>query len=103
MRILNGRMIGDILGNFTTFKNGHTSVNDYGIVSEKFYSGIENFIVLPQTTVADNSEIVISIKNILVPNIDSDGDREEWYPLEKRRTWDIDYLSSNAEKSRKHL
>ena len=73
-------------------KNSHTYVNDYGIVSEKLYPEIEKFIFLPQTTFSDHSEIVISIKNILVPKID--GDQEEWHPLEKRGTWDIDSLSS---------
>ena len=30
LKILNGRTSGEFLGNFTTFKNGHASVNDYG-------------------------------------------------------------------------
>ena len=44
MRILNGRTSGDSVGNFTTFKNGNTSVNDYGIVSDNYFSEIDNFL-----------------------------------------------------------
>ena len=49
LRILNGRTIGDSLGNFTTFKNGNVSVNDYGIVSGNIMDTEEIFFVLPQS------------------------------------------------------
>ena len=69
LRILNGRTSGDSLGNFTTFKNGHNSVNDFGIVSECLFEEIDNFVVFPQTVFSDHSEIVVSIKSVGSPKI----------------------------------
>ena len=97
MRILNGRTSGDSVGNFTTFKNGNTSVNDYGIVSDNYFSEIDNFFVLPQRVYSDHAEVVVSIKNVGSPKIDPEGDQEEWYPLEKRKTWDSVSLTSLRE------
>ena len=85
MRILNGRTSGDFVGNFTTFKNGNTSVNDYGIVSDNYFSEIDNFFVLPQWVYSDHAAVVVSIKNVGSPKIDPEGDQEELYPLEKRK------------------
>ena len=55
LRIMNGRTNGDSLGNFTTFKNLHTTVNDFGMVSENIFSEVENFFVLPQTVYSDHA------------------------------------------------
>ena len=85
------------MGNFTTFKNGHASVNDYGIVSEKLYPDVQNFIVFPQTVFSDHSEIVSSRKNLYTLKIDSEGDQGEWYPVGKRKTWDGVSISSLRE------
>ena len=98
LRILNGRTSGDPLGNFTTFKNGHHSVNDYGIVSECIFQEIDNFLVFPQTVFSDHAEIVVTIKNVVSPKIDPNGDQEEWYPLGKRQTWNSESLTSLREK-----
>ena len=54
LRILNGRKPGDSIGNFTTFKNGHNSVNDYGVVSDNILDVVENFCVMPQKVFADH-------------------------------------------------
>ena len=84
LRILNGRTIGDSLGNFTTFKNGNVSVNDYGIVSGNIMDTVENFFVLPQSFYSDHSEIVLTICNKNEPNV-SPIDSGTWFPLEKRK------------------
>ena len=97
LRILNGRTSGDSMGNFTTFKNGNTSVNDYGMVSENYFSEIDNFFVLPQRVYSDHAEVVVSIKNVGSPKIDPEGDQQEWHPLGKRQTWDSTSLSSLRE------
>jgi len=92
LRILNGRTIGDSLGNFTTFKNGNVSVNDYGIVSGNIMDTVENFFVLPQSFYSDHSEIVLTICNKNEPNV-SPIDSGTWFPLEKRKKWSAENLS----------
>ena len=92
LRILNGRTIGDSFGNFTTFKNGNVSVNDYGIVSGNIMDTVENFFVLPQSFYSDHSEIVLTICNKNEPNV-SPIDSGTWFPLEKRKKWSAENLS----------
>ena len=92
LRILNGRTIGDSLGNFTTFKNGNVSVNDYGIVSGNIMDTVEFFFVLPQSFYSDHSEIVLTICNKNEPNV-SPIDSGTWFPLEKRKKWSAENLS----------
>ena len=49
LRILNGRLIGDSVGNFTYFDHlGGCSIIDYMIASEKFLDNILYFNVMPQ-------------------------------------------------------
>ena len=62
--ILNGRTIGDPIGNLT-FMNARqgTSTIDYAICSGALYKCIENFIVLPLTEISDHSKIVTILKN----------------------------------------
>jgi len=43
LRILNDRIIGYSLGNFTTLKNGNVSVKKYGIVSGNVMNTVVNF------------------------------------------------------------
>ena len=86
LRILNGRFTGDLLGNFTTHKNGHASVNDYGVVSDNFFDRISNFTVFPQNVFSDHSKIVVSIKNTSKPPISTCTDKN-WYSLPKRIKW----------------
>ena len=92
LRILNGRTTGDNFGNFTTFKNGSTSVNDYGIVSGNILNKIENFFVLPQSFYSDHSGIVLTIKNKNEPSFEP-VDSGSWFPLEKRKKWSAENLS----------
>ena len=67
------------------------------MVSDNYFSEIDNFFVLPQRVYSDHAEVVVSIKNVGSPKIDPEGDQEEWYPLEKRQTWDSKSLSSLRE------
>ena len=57
------------------------------MVSDNYFSDIDNFFVVPQRVYSDHAEVVVSIKNAVSPKIDLAGDQEEWYPLGKRKTW----------------
>ena len=67
------------------------------MVSDNYFSEIDNFFVLPQRVYSDHADVVVSIKNIGSPKIDPEGDQKEWYPLGKRQTWDSKSLSSLRE------
>ena len=94
LRIMNGRTNGDSLGNFTTFKNLHTTVNDFGIVSENIFSEVENFFVLPQTVYSDHAEIVIVLDNKNALQKHPHNDTEGWYQLGKKLKWDEESLQA---------
>ena len=84
LRILNGRFSGDLLGNFTTYTNDHSSVNDCGVVSENLFNRVENFSVFPQTVFSDHAPIVVSIDNKAEINTETSRDDKNWYNLDKR-------------------
>ena len=93
LRILNGRMPGDSLGNFTTFKNDHLTVNDYGIVSDCLFADIDDFRVFPQNVFSDHSKIVVTLKST-ISIADSKNQKDlGWYDIEKRKIWDKTSLS----------
>ena len=97
LRILNGRFSGDLLGNFTTYKNGHSSVNDYGVVSENLFNRVENFSVFPQTVFSDHAPIVVSIGNKAEIKTETFRDDKNWYNLDKRTKWDPQSLAKLGE------
>ena len=80
---MNDRLPGDSIGNFITFKNYHTSVNDYGVTSESLFDKIENFVVFPTNRFSDHAEIVISIKNRHLEKSDANENKKKWHPLGK--------------------
>ena len=102
LRILNGRKSGDSIGNFTTFKNGHNSVNDYGIVSNNTFDRVENFSVMPQKDFSDHAEIVVSIQNVKLREQNNPSVNETWTYLEKRVIWDRESLE-NFQKNLENL
>ena len=58
LRILNGRKLSDIRGDFTLYnKAGGQSTFDLGTVSDKFFSHIEKFMIFSQTKLSDNCKI----------------------------------------------
>ena len=58
LRILNGRFIGDILGNMTCVNKRGSSVVDYTITSESLLSSVKYFIVENLTHFSDHSQLV---------------------------------------------
>ena len=86
--ILNGRAIGDIVGNLTFMKNNNgTSTIDYGLCNNAFYENIENFMIMPQTELSDHCKIVTFLKSkIAVPN--QEADNYNWKKLKTRYKWD---------------
>ena len=55
LRILNGRTIGDLFGEYTCIKYNGKSVVDYVIVSKLLLPKIQNFKVLPKEEILDTS------------------------------------------------
>ena len=62
LRIINGRMIGDLLGNFTSIHYNGCSVVDYTLVSESLLKSVIHFKVHDFTALSDHCPIVCSIK-----------------------------------------
>ena len=58
LRILNGRFIGDLLGNMTFFSMKGCSVVDYAITSESLLSSVNYFIVKTPSYFSDHNQIV---------------------------------------------
>ncbi|CAG2251087.1 unnamed protein product [Mytilus edulis] len=62
LRILNGRYIGDIMGNFTCMTSNGSSVVDYAIVSESLLSSVEYFKTHEFNYLSDHVKIEIFLK-----------------------------------------
>ena len=62
LRIINGRMIGDLLGNFTSIHYNGCSVVDYTLVSESLLKSVIHFKVHDFTALSDHCPIVCCIK-----------------------------------------
>ena len=88
-KILNGRMAGDILGNFTHLNtNSGESTIDYSICNEPLYQCVENFMILPLNEVSDHSKIITVFKtSIPIPILKND--KYNWHPLKDSFKWDI--------------
>ena len=54
LRILNGRVAGDCLGNFTFYNTNGQSTNGYWIVSETLLNKVEFFNILPPNELSDH-------------------------------------------------
>ena len=86
--ILNGRTVGDIIGNFTHHNNNNgLSTIDYGLCIPTFYGCVENFVVLPLTELSDHSKIITIFKSsILIPKLVEDT--YKWNQLRPKFKWD---------------
>jgi exonuclease III len=69
LNILNGRALGDLQGQFTSFHYNGSSVIDYCIVNSEFYTKIVYFKVLDPTHVSDHASIAVcmNITNNIIP------------------------------------
>ena len=87
LKILNGRMIGDAIGNFTHLNsNKGESTIDYSICNKHMYECVENFMVLPLDELSDHSKIVTVFKSkIDAPKFGKD--EYKWNPLNTRFKW----------------
>ena len=84
MIILNGRTIGDAIGNFTFMNdNGGTSTIDYSLCNVALYKCIDNFLVMPMTELSDHSKIVTILKNS-IPIEAQTNDKYNWVSLKPR-------------------
>ena len=70
IRILNGRFIGDLLGNITCFNQRGCSVIDYAIASESLLSSVTFFQVQNPTPYSDHCQLITHLKcNSKIPKL----------------------------------
>jgi len=62
LRILNGRFIGDILGNITCLNTNGCSVVDYSIVSQSLLSSVKYFEIKQPSYFSDHNQLVTHLK-----------------------------------------
>ena len=80
LRILNGRKLGDMRGDFTHYNNaGGQSTVELGIVSENFFNHIEKFMIFPQTELSDHCKITLQIPNMI--NLKTNSAPYKWVHL----------------------
>ncbi|CAG2226863.1 unnamed protein product [Mytilus edulis] len=81
MRILNGRAMGDSLGNFTYFcPNGRSNI-DYVIVSEDIVNSFPFLHVLPPNELSDHCIVWFSLKTLNNLNNNSKQDYNFTFPI----------------------
>ena len=86
-KILNGRMKGDSIGNFTHLNaNRGTSAIDYSLCNQYLYQSVENFIVLPSNEISDHSKVITIFKCTLPRVINMD--KYKWKNIQNRYRWD---------------
>ena len=91
LKILNGRMSGDAIGNFTHLNtNKGESTIDYSICNKLIYESIDNFIILPLNEKSDHSKIVTLFKKETVSH-NPKKDTYKWNHLGVRYKWDKNY------------
>ena len=85
LRILNGRFIGDWLGNLTCFKHNGASTVDYALSDLDLMSSIDYFHIGEPSYLSDHVQISVIIKcNI---NQDVRQERKDFVPIENRYKW----------------
>ena len=86
LRILNGRKLGDMRGEFTHYINaGGQSTVDLGIVSENVFNHIEKFMIFPQTELSDHCKITLQVPNMI--NLKTNSAPYKWVHLERAYEW----------------
>ena len=69
LRVLNGRLIGDMLGNMTCYKPNGTSTVDYALASVDLVNSVNFFQVLDPSYLSDHVQIDVYLNcNMLIPN-----------------------------------
>ena len=83
-KILNGRMQGDKVGNFTHTNNNNGTI-DYSLCNHHIYTSVDNFIVLPINELSDHSKITTVFKSCI--SLSSIVDNYKWSKVRTRFTW----------------
>ena len=89
LRLLNGRYVGDILGNMTCFNKMGCSIVDYAVTSVSLLSSVKYFIVKNPTHYSDHNQLVTHLKcSIATPSLHKDYAKQEfsfkWTKLSKK-------------------
>ena len=95
LKILSGRLVGDLLGNFThlNLNNGESTI-DYIVWNESLYKCVKDFMVLPYE-ISDHWKILTVFKSSILTQ-DLTEDKYKWIPLNKKFKW-------NTKKKRKFV
>ena len=64
--ILNGRTVGDVQGQCTSFQYNGTSVIDYGVITREFFKHILYFKVIGLTHLSDHSPIEVCVNRLSI-------------------------------------
>ena len=86
LRILNGRKEGDSFGNSTFSNHKGSSVVDYAIVSDQFFSEVTGFTVKPQTILSDHCQLVTWFNSPLISKRKEES-TYDWIPLPRKFKW----------------
>lgn len=86
--ILNGRLKGDEIGNFTHLNNNNgPSTIDFSLCNNELYESIEKFMILPLSELSDHSKIITVFKeSVVMP--DETTDNYNWKTLSNRFKWE---------------
>ena len=89
LRILNGRFLGDLFGNFTCFTPRGASSVDYGAVSPALLKQVRHFLVSsPCLHLSDHTpiQLCLQVNAVHVPVFPSNS--TEMFPKPNKVTWD---------------
>jgi exonuclease III len=73
LRVLNGRLIGDMLGNMTCYKPNGTSTVDYTLASVDLVNSVNFFQVLDPSYLSDHVQIAVYLNCRVNPGIPGHG------------------------------
>jgi exonuclease III len=92
--ILNGRVLGDLHGQFTSFQYNGSSVIDYCIVNYQFMSNIVYFNVLDPSHVSDHAAVKVCMKvKCISENKCFSNSNATYSKIHPGFTWDEQYIN----------
>ena len=86
LRILNGRKLGDTIGNFTCFTHNGASTVDYALSSQSLFDKINLFHVSEQMQISDHCKITIEIPN--AKYVEPQNCPYQWKQIKDKYIWD---------------
>ena len=87
LRILNGRFVGDMFGNFTCHKSYGASTVDYALTSVDLINSINFFKVNDPTYLSDHSQISVHITCMFKTTPDNQSNKNKLKPVQHKYKW----------------